>query len=163
MPFAARQRGQVVRDQTDPDAEREACDNIYKPKVRRQPGREAAAKVSVAPEPQAGVRSQPRRSQDGPGAVQEGAEPAGPGVRRRWHRRMGAVDPGPNIQRFVVPGGCAPVGHGQRLGQSSRLGRRKYNYFIKIFSEHFEMCKCLLEMSEYCYENKCFIFNPLII
>jgi len=67
----------------------------------------------VAPESQAGVRPQPGRSQDGPGTVQEGAKPPGVGVWWRRHRRVGAVDLGPNSQRRVVSGGCAAIGHGK--------------------------------------------------
>jgi len=58
LSFTAGQRRQAVCNQTDPDGERQACDNIYKPKVWRQPGCKAAAEIPVAPESQAGVRSQ---------------------------------------------------------------------------------------------------------
>lgn len=126
MLYTAGQRRQAVRDQTNPDGEHQACNNIYKPKVWRQPGCKAAAEIPVAPEPQTGVRPEQGRPRNGPGTVQEGAEPKGVGVRRRRHRRLGAVHLGPDSQRRVVSGGRASAGHRQRPGQGSRLGWRKY-------------------------------------
>jgi len=78
--YVAGQRRQTVRYQTDPDGERQACDNIYKSKVWRQPGCKAAAKISVAPESEAGVRPKSGWSQNGSGTIQEGAKPSGVGV-----------------------------------------------------------------------------------
>jgi len=52
-------------NQADPDGQREASDSVHQPQVRWKPGRQAAAEVPVAAQPQTGVRSHPGWTKNG--------------------------------------------------------------------------------------------------
>jgi hypothetical protein len=58
-------------NQADPDGQREASDSVHQPQVRRKPGRQAAAEVPVAAQPQTGVRSHPGWTKNGVGSMRE--------------------------------------------------------------------------------------------
>lgn len=136
-PFVPGQRIQNVRHQADSIGERHSGNSVHQSEVGRQSGTEAAAEVPVAAEPAPGVRPDAGRAADGPRAVQEGAQSAGVGVRRRRYRGLGSQRHRPD-RHFARSGRrCFATGNGERSGQGARLGwgtfLHSYYTFLSIF------------------------------